>query len=167
MRRVLVLLLLAACEPAGSPPVQVAQLVVVTPVAPQSPLESSADAGTESQVDAGTTLPGARGNVRVGSVTSSPAAPVPTAPRVAAGLRPRFRACYQAGLAREPSMTATITVIVSVQADGQVSNTSVSSGTGLSSPVEACVLRVARSAVFEAPGGAGSLVAIPLTFGVE
>jgi hypothetical protein len=105
---------------------------------------------------------GPKGNVQLGG--SSATAPVPDVDRVIAGLRPRFRQCYQTGLSSEPSMSGKLVVVAKVGPNGEVPDATISSNAGLSQGVAACIANVVKRAQFNPPGGGGSTVSIPVTF---
>ena len=90
--------------------------------------------------------------------------PVVDADRVIAGLRPRFRACYRTGLTEKPSMAGKLVLAASLSPEGEVKSASVVSNAGISSTVADCVSRVLQRAQFDAPGGTGSTLTLPVTF---
>ena len=105
---------------------------------------------------------GPTGVANVGGASAT--VPVSDADRVIAGLRPRFRACYQQGLNTDPSMSGKVTITAKVGPNGEVSSADVSSNNGLSAGVAQCIARAVRNAQFSAPGGSGSTLSIPVTF---
>lgn len=113
-------------------------------------------AGTERKVE------GPKGDAQVGG--SSATVPISDADRVIAGLRPRFRQCYQTGLNSDPSMSGKVVITAKVGPNGEVSSADVSTNTGLSPTVASCIAGVVRRAQFNAPGGGGSTLNIPVTF---
>ena len=80
-----------------------------------------------------------------------------------ARLRPSFRSCYNKGLDKNPNMAGTMDLIIDIAPNGEVTNVSKGGGTGLSSDVEACIEGKVKSASFDAPGGAGAKLRVPLT----
>jgi TonB family protein len=90
--------------------------------------------------------------------------PVPNAARVVAGLRPRFRACYRIGLEADPSMAGKVVLKATIDPDGEVSGTKVASSSGVSASVAACAAAALQRVLFDAPGGKGSTLTVPLTF---
>jgi Ca-activated chloride channel family protein len=104
---------------------------------------------------------GPKGDAQLGGTTAS--VPISDADRVVAGLRPRFRQCYQVGLNSDPSMSGKIVVTAKVAPSGEVSGADVASNTGLSPTVANCMAGVVKRAQFNAPGGAGSTLKIPIT----
>lgn len=146
MRRLAVALLLAACrrQPA--------------PADPPPPIESA-----EPEIaPVETAGPPARA-----ASDLAPGAPVPptirNADRVVALLRPRFKQCYQRGLAADPLMEGRTVIQVLVQPDGHVAWTKVLEDTGLSDEVIACLERVIGTATFEPPRMMATLN-IPVSF---
>jgi len=113
-------------------------------------------AGTERVVK------GPTGEASMGAVSTS--APVANAEATIARLRPGFRSCYNKGLANDPSMAGKLVLAIKIAPNGDVSSVSKVGGSGLSSDVESCIMRKARNATFDAPGGSGSTVQVPVTF---
>lgn len=113
-------------------------------------------AGTERKVE------GPKGDVAFGGSTAT--VPISDADRVIAGLRPRFRQCYNTGLQSDPSMAGKVVITAKVGPNGEVSSADVSQNTGLSQGVASCISRVIKNATFSAPGGGGSTLNIPVTF---
>ncbi len=113
-------------------------------------------AGTERKVE------GPKGDAQLGGTSAT--VPISDADRVIAGLRPRFRQCYQTGLNSDPSMAGKVVITAKVGPNGEVSSADVTSNTGLSQSVASCIAGVVRRAQFSAPGGGGSTLNIPVTF---
>jgi hypothetical protein len=113
-------------------------------------------AGTETKVA------GPTGVAQVGGSTAT--VPISDADRVVAGLRGRFRNCYQTGLNSDPSMSGKVVISARVGPNGEVSSADVAQNTGLSPGVAACIAGVVKRATFSAPGGGGSTLQIPVTF---
>ncbi len=107
-------------------------------------------------------LPGVRGDARIGASTAT--VKIDGADRVLAGLRPRLRQCYQAGLAADPAMTGKLTLTAKVLANGEVGSVDVASNTGLAPSVATCAKRVMSGAMFDAPGENGSALTMSVTF---
>ena len=61
-------------------------------------------------------------------------------------------------------MSGKIVLMIKVATNGDVEQVAKAGGSGLSSDVEACIIKRARIARFDAPGGDGSTVTVPLTF---
>ncbi len=113
-------------------------------------------AGQERRVE------GPKGDAQIGGAQTT--VPISDADRVVAGMRPRFRQCYQAGLNSDPGMSGKVVVTAKVGPNGEVSDASVTSNTGLSASVASCIANVVKRAQFNPPGGSGSTVNIPVTF---
>jgi hypothetical protein len=113
-------------------------------------------AGTETKVA------GPTGVAQVGGSTAT--VPISDADRVVAGLRGRFRNCYQTGLNSDPGMSGKVVISARVGPNGEVSDASVAQNTGLSPSVAQCIAGVVKRATFSAPGGGGSTLQIPVTF---
>jgi hypothetical protein len=90
--------------------------------------------------------------------------PMRDAARIAKALEPKFRNCYRKGLEVDPSMKGEIAFRVSVAANGEVGDTQETGGSGLDANVGRCVARALRNAMFDAPGGSGSILTIKLRF---
>jgi hypothetical protein len=105
---------------------------------------------------------GPTGEAQTGSISTS--APVANAEATIARLRPGFRSCYNKGLANDPSMAGKLVLSIKIAPNGDVSSVNKIGGSGLSSSVEQCIIRKARNATFDAPGGSGSTVQVPVTF---
>lgn len=114
------------------------------------------NAGQERKVE------GPKGDAQLGGSTAT--VPISDADRVIAGLRPRFRQCYQTGLNSDPSMSGKVVITAKVGPNGEVSDANVSSNTGLSQGVASCIANVVKRAQFNPPGGGGSTLNIPVTF---
>ncbi|AKV01732.1 putative abductin-like protein [Labilithrix luteola] len=118
--------------------------------------------GTGSGAGQETKVAGPTGVAQVGGSTAT--VPVSDADRVIAGLRARFRSCYQQGLNSDPSMSGKVIISAKVGPNGEVSSADVSQNTGLSPTVASCIANVVKRATFSAPGGGGSTLQIPVTF---
>ena len=117
---------------------------------------TGAGAGTETKVA------GPTGVAQVGGSTAT--VPISDADRVVAGLRARFRSCYQTGLNSDPTMSGKVVISAKVGPNGEVSGADVASNTGLSPGVAQCIAGVVKRATFSPPGGGGSTLSIPVTF---
>lgn len=105
---------------------------------------------------------GPKGDASIGGTTAT--VPVSNADRVIAGLRGRFRSCYQQGLASDPSMSGKVVMSTKIGPNGEVASVSPASNTGLSEGVVSCIARAIRNAQFDPPGGGGSTLSVPVTF---
>jgi hypothetical protein len=117
---------------------------------------TGAGAGEERKVA------GPKGEAQLGGTTST--VPISDADRVVAGLRARFRACYQQGLNSDPNMSGKVVISAKVGPNGEVASSDVTQNSGLSASVASCIARVVRNAQFSPPGGGGSTLNIPVTF---
>lgn len=118
--------------------------------------EGPGTAGTERKVE------GPKGDAAIGGTTAT--VPISDADRVVAGLRPRFRACYNTGLQSDPSMAGKVLISTKVGPNGEVESANVVQNTGLSPGVAQCIAGVVKRAQFSPPGGGGSTLQIPVTF---
>jgi hypothetical protein len=114
------------------------------------------NAGPERKVE------GPKAEAQVGGSTAS--VPISDADRVVAGLRPRFKQCYQVGLNSDPTMSGKVVVTAKVGPNGEVLDASIGSNTGLSPSVANCIAGAVKRAQFNPPGGGGSTLNIPVTF---
>ncbi len=104
---------------------------------------------------------GPKGDAQIQGTTAS--VPISDADRVIAGLRGRFRACYQQGLNSDPTMSGKVVIQARVGPNGEVQSADVASNTGLSPAVASCIARHVRNAQFTG-NGQGSTLNIPVTF---
>jgi hypothetical protein len=118
--------------------------------------EGGGGAGQERKVE------GPKGDAAIGGTSAT--VPISDADRVVAGLRPRFRACYNQGLQTDPSQQGKVLISTKVGPNGEVQSADVVQNTGLSQSVASCIARVVRGAQFSPPGGGGSTLQIPVTF---
>jgi hypothetical protein len=118
--------------------------------------------GTGSGAGKETAVKGPTGEAQIGATSAS--VPVNNAERVVAGLRAKFKSCYQKGLNSDPGMSGSVTIVTKVSPNGEVSAANGSSVTGLSPEVVACIERHVKNAQFDAPGGSGSTINIPVKF---
>lgn len=125
------------------------------------PVDLSGASATGGRVDHGKPT-GPKGDVQLGGTSAT--VPIANGDRVVAGLRPRFRQCYQQGLNVDPMMSGKIVLRARVAPNGEVSSADVMSNTGMSPVVAACVARVLKQPQFEPPGGGGSTLNVPITF---
>jgi hypothetical protein len=89
---------------------------------------------------------------------------VANAENVIAGLRPGFRACYNRGLANDPTMDGCVTLRVHIAPEGSVGTTDAVVKDGLSPSVVGCLEELLRRAAFDPPGGSGATINVPITF---
>ena len=118
--------------------------------------------GTGSGAGEERKVAGPTGVANVGGSVAS--VPISDADRVIAGMRARFRSCYQQGLNSDPSMSGKVVIVAKVGPNGEVSSADVSQNTGLSPTVASCIAGVVRRGTFSPPGGGGSTLQIPVTF---
>jgi hypothetical protein len=110
-----------------------------------------------------TAVQGPKGDASIGATSAS--VPVSNLERVVAGLRPKFRNCYQTqGLNVDPGMSGAVTMVVKIAPNGEVNSADPTANTGLSDPVVRCIARVLKNAQFDSPGATGSTVQIPVKF---
>lgn len=120
--------------------------------------------GTGAGASAGTgqVVAGPKGDASIGATSAS--VPVANAERVIAGLRPKFRLCYNQGLSQDPGMSGSVTMMVKIAPNGEVNSADASSNSGLSDSVVKCIARALRNAQFDPPGSSGSVLSVPAKF---
>ncbi len=118
--------------------------------------------GGGGQAGPGRDVKGPTGDAQTGALNMS--APVANAERTIAQLRPSFKSCYQKGLANDPSMAGKLIIQIDVAPNGDVANVTKTGGSGLSPEVEQCIMNKVRAKSFDAPGGGGSKLSVPVTF---
>jgi hypothetical protein len=82
---------------------------------------------------------------------------------VVAGLRGRFKACYQKGLNADPTMSGKVVITAKIGPNGEVSSADVASNNGLSSEVTSCIASAVKRAQFDTQPGPTTL-SIPVSF---
>ncbi len=118
--------------------------------------------GTGAGAGGETKVAGPKGDISTGVTSMS--VPVNNAERVIAGLRGRFKSCYQRGLSEDPNQSGKATFSVKVAPNGEVALVTVASNAGLSATVTGCIQRALQGANFDAPGGSGSALSVPVNF---
>jgi hypothetical protein len=80
-------------------------------------------------------------------------------------LQPRARQCYQHAVTADPSLPdGSLVIAIQVGASGEVGSAGVTSRTGLSPQVAACIQGAASRLTFESPGAGGATVTVPFHF---
>lgn len=118
--------------------------------------------GTGAGAGKETAVAGPKGDISMGATSMS--VPVNNAERVIAGLRGKFKSCYQRGLSEDPNQSGKATFLVKVGPNGEVSSATVANNAGLSATVTGCIQRALQNAQFDAPGGSGSSLSVPVNF---
>ncbi len=122
------------------------------------------DTHSNGPPSAGTQRPTSGPRLDAQSGPVQPTVPVSGADAVIAGLRARFRSCYQKGIDADPNQEGKVVISAKIAANGTVESASVASNSGLSASVGACVANAVRNAQFEAPQGGSSTLLVPVTF---
>ncbi len=122
----------------------------------------STTGGANTGAGTGRDVGGPKGDAQIGGTSAT--VPVNNAERVVAGLRAKFRSCYNTGLQSDPTMQGSVTISAKIAPNGEVSSADIASNNGLSSTVASCIARAVRNANFDAPGGTGSTINIPVKF---
>jgi hypothetical protein len=100
--------------------------------------------------------------MKTGTISST--VPIPNVEKKIASQASRLRACYEKGLDVDPNTSGKLVIMVHVLPNGEVSGADIGSNTGLSPDVASCVARILRRTQFDAPGGGGSTLSVPLVF---
>ncbi len=122
----------------------------------------STTGGANTGAGTGRDVGGPKGDAQIGGTSAT--VPVNNAERVVAGLRAKFRSCYNTGLQSDPTMQGAVTISAKIAPNGEVSSADIASNSGLSASVASCIARAVRNANFDAPGGTGSTINIPVKF---
>jgi TonB family protein len=122
--------------------------------------KTRADGANHAGAETG--VAGPTGVAQLGPSTSN--VTVPDADGVIAGLRGRFRTCYQRGLDSDSTMSGKVLITAKIGPNGEVSSAEIASSTGLSPAVGQCIAGVVKRATFHAPGGGGATLQVPVTF---
>jgi hypothetical protein len=77
-------------------------------------------------------------------------------------LEPAAKRCYQSSLTKNSTEGGFVNLLLRVLPDGRVASVSVAINTGLSPGVVQCVVSMADSLSFHAPGGNGSVLSVGL-----
>lgn len=117
---------------------------------------TSSDAAGDARDTAGPKL-----EPKIGTLSGSTT--VTGADRVIAGLKGRFRACYQKGLAIDPNMSGKVIISAKIGPNGEVTSADVASSSGLSPEVGACIASAVKRAQFDPQAGTTSL-SVPVSF---
>ena len=80
-----------------------------------------------------------------------------------AAMQAEFRACYNASQAEERDIAGRVALVISIAADGHVSNVK-TNGKGLPISTVDCLVRRASLARFEPPKGGSAVITVPVTF---
>jgi outer membrane biosynthesis protein TonB len=76
-------------------------------------------------------------------------------------LQPRARACYNAALAQDPTISGKLVLSIQIGADGGVTGVSAS---GMGGQIAGCISGAARRLQFASPGGGGSTISTSFNF---
>lgn len=173
----------ASSAPLGAPaskpssPAKRAEAEAPPPAAPASPPApakagsagdglsgiGSSNAGPGAGSGSSGQVAGPRGNASVGGVAVS-GGTVSNAARVVAGMRAGFRACYQRGLAENPTAAGTVRLTLQIAPSGQVAGNTMTSSGNLPASVLSCVQARARAAQFDPPSSGNATIVVPVTF---
>lgn len=105
------------------------------------------------------------GGVSGGGASLSATPPLADADEVVAALRPKFRACYQAGLRTDRTMEGCVVARAVVDVDGHVATAEPFVSEGLSPAVVDCIVDAVHAATFGAPSTSKKVTLhVPVTF---
>jgi hypothetical protein len=90
---------------------------------------------------------------------------VVTPDKVIASLRPKFNACYQHGLAKDPKLEGSVTLSAKIEKDGKVSAVTPKMVTGLNAAVIKCLSDSVKGAAFAAAGGISYATSLDIPVG--
>jgi len=82
---------------------------------------------------------------------------------VIAGLKGRFKVCYQKGLASDSTMSGKVVIAAKIGPNGEVISADVASNVGLSPEVGACIAGAVKRAQLDPQTGTTSL-SVPVSF---
>ncbi|HMJ11498.1 MAG TPA: AgmX/PglI C-terminal domain-containing protein, partial [Polyangiaceae bacterium] len=89
---------------------------------------------------------------------------VPNSSRVLAALAPSFKACYDRGLTKDPSIVGRVLVTMRIAADGSVGSVKGHRVGFLDDATITCILKAALAARFDASAASERVARVPLTF---
>lgn len=150
----------AAAPPATTtettaPPPGPAPTLAPAPASASAPAAASAPASASARTDGGAAPQGeVVTTVGVTSVSNEISTPKVSSPdAVIATLRPKFNACYQAGLKKDPKLAGSVTLSAKIEKDGTVSAVTPKVPEGLNPAVLKCLTDHVKTANFAPSGG--------------
>jgi hypothetical protein len=87
---------------------------------------------------------------------------VRNAERIVAGLKARFRGCYNDGIRTNPEMSGSVRLTASIGPNGEVLSASASRSGNVSAQVAACMVSHLRGSQFDPPEGGAATVVVPV-----
>jgi hypothetical protein len=106
-------------------------------------------------------IAGPTGDVQIGTVTAVPNSTEVN--RLVAGMRGRFKACYNAGLKGDPTIAGKLVIRATFAPNGESTSVDVVSNSGLPSNVASCVVRSVRN--MQVSGA--TTITLPVAFAVQ
>ena len=85
--------------------------------------------------------------------------------KVIASLRPKFNACYETGLKKDPKLEGSVTLSAKIEKDGTVSAVTPKLVTGLNAAVIKCLSDQLKAASFAAAGGMNYTTSLDIPVG--
>lgn len=98
------------------------------------------------------------------TVSGKTAKPVTDFDRVLAGLRSRYRLCYETALNRDPDLAGKVIVALKIGPTGEVEDAKVEKTEKLNPSVASCAANVTKRATFASPGDTGTTGTVELVF---
>jgi hypothetical protein len=122
---------------------------------------SAAGPGGAEEAGKAKTVEGPKGSANASAAVAG--GNVANASAVVARMRPRFRRCYEQGLAQDPNMQGSVTLTAKVGPNGEVMGVGGGGGGSLGSIV-GCLKAVVSGGGFSPPDGGSAVITIPITF---
>jgi hypothetical protein len=98
-------------------------------------------------------------------------APSPATPNTDVVLRghllPRARDCWDAALTGDPTPVGKLVLSLTIAPSGDVKDVHVVQSMGISEKANACIMHIARGAVFNAMGSTGTSITVPMSFAMS
>jgi hypothetical protein len=79
-------------------------------------------------------------------------------------IHPGAKRCYQRALEKDHTLVGRVVILIRLDADGVVTEATVSSLVGLTQAMADCIADVARTAHFPPPGAGGASISVPVNF---
>jgi hypothetical protein len=129
---------------------------------------SNSSAFAQSPVPGSPNADGGQSLLVDGAPPSPRPAPIPNAEAVIRSqIHPGAIQCYLRGLESDPAQAGKLVILIKVAPNGDVDTASTWTNSGLSEDIARCIAAVARRAKFDAPGGSGTQISVPLKFKVQ
>ncbi|MBS2020090.1 MAG: AgmX/PglI C-terminal domain-containing protein [Deltaproteobacteria bacterium] len=104
----------------------------------------------------------------VGAGTGLIGSAVDDADKTISGLQPKFQACYNDGLKKDPKLAGGLVIKTEIKPDGTVANATAQDTQGLNPAVVKCLTDTMKKAKFSPPKAAQlATIEVPLKFGTK